>query len=139
MVFSSLRTLQIFGFPFHFPWKITWQAECICFLSYLAFCCAQDRESGWLDQGSSPVTEDVNNSRNGSIITGNLGSAGNTRLPGTVLLARERLLQRLRGVSLSTNRLVHKMIQFATFQSQVVSQSFLLSSYLIRCRTLIFF
>ncbi|KAL3538819.1 hypothetical protein ACH5RR_002185 [Cinchona calisaya] len=63
-----------------------------------------DRDSGWLDLGSSPASEDVNNSHNGNILRGRLRSTGNDRLPGTVLLARERLLQRLRGVSLSANR-----------------------------------
>lgn len=31
-------------------------------------------------------------------------ATGNDRLPGSVLLARERLLERLRGVSVSQNR-----------------------------------
>ncbi|KAL3515351.1 hypothetical protein ACH5RR_022253 [Cinchona calisaya] len=63
-----------------------------------------DRESVWLDQGSSPsASGGVTNSQNGSTSRGRLRSTGNNRLPGTVLLARERLLQRLRGVSLSAN------------------------------------
>ncbi|XP_027162064.1 probable E3 ubiquitin-protein ligase RHY1A [Coffea eugenioides] len=68
-----------------------------------------DHESGWLDQGSSPsALREVNNSESVDVLRGGLRSAGNDRLPGTVLLARERLLQRLRGVSLSANRQRHR-------------------------------
>ncbi|CAI9769153.1 unnamed protein product [Fraxinus pennsylvanica] len=53
----------------------------------------QENESIWLDRG-------IHHSASGNV------SSGNSRLPGSVLLARERLLQRLRGVTLSGNRLV---------------------------------
>ncbi|KAL2552359.1 RING/U-box superfamily protein [Forsythia ovata] len=53
----------------------------------------QERESIWLDRG-------IHHSSSGNV------SSANSRLPGSVLLARERLLQRLRGVTLSGNSLV---------------------------------
>ncbi|XP_022869288.1 probable E3 ubiquitin-protein ligase RHY1A [Olea europaea var. sylvestris] len=53
----------------------------------------QERDSIWLDRG-------IHHSASGIV------SSGNSRLPGSVLLARERLLRRLRGVTLSGDRLV---------------------------------
>ncbi|CAI9104312.1 OLC1v1002957C1 [Oldenlandia corymbosa var. corymbosa] len=53
---------------------------------------------------SSSAYEEVNIPQNGRTLRDRLRSAGSERLPGTVLLARERLLQRLRGVSISANR-----------------------------------
>lgn len=63
----------------------------------------QERASVWLDQGTSqhvssnPMNSEVSRS------TSSPSWNGNERLPGTVLLARARLLERLRGVSLSEN------------------------------------
>ncbi|KAL9415276.1 hypothetical protein AB3S75_043541 [Citrus x aurantiifolia] len=62
-----------------------------------------ERASVWLDQGTSqhvssnPMNSEVSRS------TSSPSWNGNERLPGTVLLARARLLERLRGVSLSEN------------------------------------
>ncbi|CAA2972872.1 probable E3 ubiquitin- ligase RHY1A [Olea europaea subsp. europaea] len=53
----------------------------------------QESESIWFDRG-------IHHSAPRNV------TSRNSRLPGSVLLARERLLQRLRGVTLSGNRLV---------------------------------
>ncbi|KAL5788126.1 hypothetical protein ACOSP7_005075 [Xanthoceras sorbifolium] len=63
-----------------------------------------ERPSARFDQGTSqfvssnPITTEVSGS------TSRPSLNGNERLPGAVLLARARLLERLRGVSLSANR-----------------------------------
>uniref|UniRef100_A0A2P2M5K0 Uncharacterized protein LOC105108889 n=2 Tax=Rhizophora mucronata TaxID=61149 RepID=A0A2P2M5K0_RHIMU len=65
---------------------------------------SQERASVWLNQSTSQIVP------SNVINTESLGSTSiqrltrNERLPGTVLLARARLLERLRGVSLSENR-----------------------------------
>lgn len=65
----------------------------------------QELDSSQFDQGSHQFAlGNVNISGNGSTIQDRLTFSGNGRLPGAVLLARERLLQRLRGVALSGNR-----------------------------------
>ncbi|KAH7575377.1 hypothetical protein JRO89_XS02G0094100 [Xanthoceras sorbifolium] len=62
-----------------------------------------ERASARFDQGTSqfvssnPITTEVSGS------TSRPSLNGNARLPGAVLLARARLLERLRGVSLSAN------------------------------------
>lgn len=62
-----------------------------------------DRVIAWLNQGASQFVPsnrenaDASSSRRSSLRT-------NERLPGAVLLARARLLERLRGVSVSGNR-----------------------------------
>ncbi|KAA8536261.1 hypothetical protein F0562_028739 [Nyssa sinensis] len=64
-----------------------------------------EREPVRLDQASSQsASGNIVSSDNFSSIHNRLRSNGNDRLPGAVLLARERLLERLRGVSLSGNR-----------------------------------
>lgn len=78
--------------------------------SYDIFWHAQERDTVRLEEGSNQLSS-------GNIINlDNLGGIpnshrlnGNDRLPGAVLLARERLLERLRSVSLSRNRLVLSM------------------------------
>uniref|UniRef100_A0A2C9V5F0 RING-type domain-containing protein n=1 Tax=Manihot esculenta TaxID=3983 RepID=A0A2C9V5F0_MANES len=63
-----------------------------------------DHASGWLEQGTShyvpsdSISSETISSSNRARLT------GNERLPGAVLLARARLLERLRGVSFSGNR-----------------------------------
>ncbi|XP_044488118.1 probable E3 ubiquitin-protein ligase RHY1A [Mangifera indica] len=56
------------------------------------------------DQGSSQFVPSNTIDSTISRITGRSSVNGNDRLPGAVLLARARLLERLRGVSLSENR-----------------------------------
>ncbi|CAA3008249.1 Hypothetical predicted protein [Olea europaea subsp. europaea] len=69
------------------------------------FCPPQERDSSRFDQGSHQFAPgNVNISGNEGTIQDRLTFSGNDRLPGAVLLARERLLQRLRGVNLSGNR-----------------------------------
>ncbi|XP_009783500.1 putative E3 ubiquitin-protein ligase RHY1A [Nicotiana tabacum] len=64
-----------------------------------------ERESIWLDSGSSQAaSENITHAENGNRIRDGMRTSGSERLPGAVLLARERLLQRLRGVSISGNR-----------------------------------
>ncbi|XP_019165526.1 PREDICTED: probable E3 ubiquitin-protein ligase RHY1A [Ipomoea nil] len=64
-----------------------------------------ERESLWVDLSSTPSSSgNVNSIENEFSIQDRLRITGNERLPSAVLLARERLLQRLRGVSLSGNR-----------------------------------
>ncbi|XP_022896866.1 probable E3 ubiquitin-protein ligase RHY1A, partial [Olea europaea var. sylvestris] len=66
---------------------------------------AQERDSSRFDQGSHQFAPgNVNISGNEGTKQDRLTFSGNGRLPGAVLLERERLLQRLRGVSLSGNR-----------------------------------
>lgn len=67
---------------------------------------APDRDSLSLDSGSSQsASVDVNRAtNNNNRIRDRVGISGSERLPGAVILARERLLQRLRGVSISGNR-----------------------------------
>ncbi|XP_057964999.1 probable E3 ubiquitin-protein ligase RHY1A [Malania oleifera] len=64
-----------------------------------------ERESVSLSRGGSHCGSG-NSSSTGTVsrINNQLGLTQNGRLPGSVLLARERLLERLRGVSLSGNR-----------------------------------
>ncbi|KAK6136920.1 hypothetical protein DH2020_029326 [Rehmannia glutinosa] len=65
----------------------------------------QERESTRLEDGGHQFSSG-NGSHSGSHINvrDRLRVSGNDRLPGAVLLARERLLQRLRGVTLSASR-----------------------------------
>ncbi|KAA8545794.1 hypothetical protein F0562_020755 [Nyssa sinensis] len=64
-----------------------------------------ENESVQIEQASSQsAAADIVSSENFSNIRNRLRSSGNDGLPGTVLLARERLLERLRSVSLSENR-----------------------------------
>ncbi|KAF8377618.1 hypothetical protein HHK36_031000 [Tetracentron sinense] len=65
-----------------------------------------ERESVRLSHGTSQTgTGNSINAETSSSITTRPTFARNHRLPGAVLLARERLLERLRGVSFSGNRL----------------------------------
>ncbi|KAF9675825.1 hypothetical protein SADUNF_Sadunf09G0073600 [Salix dunnii] len=57
-----------------------------------------------LDQGTSQLVPNNNNSTETPSSTSRPRVTVNDRLPGAVLLARARLLERLRGVSLSGNR-----------------------------------
>lgn len=65
-----------------------------------------DRDSVSLDSGNGQAASgDTNHATNNdNRIRDRVGISGSERLPGAVLLARERLLQRLRGVSISGNR-----------------------------------
>ncbi|XP_059313930.1 probable E3 ubiquitin-protein ligase RHY1A isoform X2 [Lycium ferocissimum] len=65
-----------------------------------------DRDSVSLDSGSRQAASgDASHAtNNNNRIRDRVGSSGSERLPGAVLLARERLLQRLSGVSISGNR-----------------------------------
>lgn len=65
-----------------------------------------DRDSVSLDSGSSQAASvDANRAtNNNNRIHNRVGTSGSERLPGPVILARERLLQRLRGVAISGNR-----------------------------------
>ncbi|OAY45470.1 probable E3 ubiquitin-protein ligase RHY1A [Manihot esculenta] len=63
-----------------------------------------DRASGQLDQGTSHSVPSSSTSSETLSGTSRPRLTGNERLPGTVLLARARLLERLRGVSLSGHR-----------------------------------
>lgn len=69
----------------------------------------QERESFGPDQGSSSGgSQSVPHNVNIENLTGTQGPerfSRNDRLPGSVLLARERLLERLRSVSLLGHRL----------------------------------
>lgn len=58
-----------------------------------------------------------------------LSLSGNDRLPGAVLLARERLLQRLRGVMLSDSRLVRM------FEIPPTPPSGIIASAEVTCKT----
>ncbi|KAF8013732.1 hypothetical protein BT93_I1564 [Corymbia citriodora subsp. variegata] len=61
-----------------------------------------ERVSNWVGQGTSASGNSMNMHPPSSVRRPDISS--NERLPGSVLLARERLLERLRGVSLSGNR-----------------------------------
>ncbi|KAK4739934.1 hypothetical protein R3W88_003631 [Solanum pinnatisectum] len=65
-----------------------------------------DLDSVSLDSGNSQAASGDTNraTNNDNRIRDRVGNSGSERLPGAVLLARERLLQRLRGVSISGNR-----------------------------------
>ncbi|XP_050212076.1 probable E3 ubiquitin-protein ligase RHY1A [Mercurialis annua] len=63
-----------------------------------------DRALVRLDQGSSQLSPSSNTRRETLRNASRPRSTGNDRLPGAVLLARARLLERLSGVSLSGNR-----------------------------------
>ncbi|MCD7458430.1 hypothetical protein HAX54_038233 [Datura stramonium] len=65
-----------------------------------------DRDSVSLDSGSSQTTlgDTSRATNNDNRIRDRVGISGGERLPGAVILARERLLQRLSGVSISGNR-----------------------------------
>ncbi|VFQ72564.1 unnamed protein product [Cuscuta campestris] len=63
----------------------------------------QELEPVGIDAFTSP-SGNYNSSKNEITIHDNFRTTGNGGLPGPVLLARERLLQRLRGFSLSENR-----------------------------------
>jgi hypothetical protein len=65
---------------------------------------AQERASSRLDQGTSQFVPSNNNSTETLSSTSRPRVTVNDRLPGAVVLARARLLERLRGVSLSGNR-----------------------------------
>lgn len=81
-------------------------------------CCiwlAQERALVRPDQGSSQFVPSNTIDSTISRITGRSSVNGNDRLPGAVLLARARLLERLRGVSLSENRLVLTVISGFSF------------------------
>ncbi|XP_007042592.2 PREDICTED: probable E3 ubiquitin-protein ligase RHY1A isoform X3 [Theobroma cacao] len=67
---------------------------------------SQERSSMRFDQGTSPFV--LSNALNADAVSSSSRPSltSNERLPGAVLLARARLLERLRGVSVSTNRLV---------------------------------
>lgn len=67
---------------------------------------SQERVSNRFDQGTSQFVS--TNGLNADAVSPSHRQSwhSNERLPGAVLLARERLLERLRGVSDSTNRLV---------------------------------
>ncbi|KAL6964086.1 hypothetical protein U1Q18_035142 [Sarracenia purpurea var. burkii] len=68
------------------------------------FCHAQERDTVQHDEGSSQSSSgNIINVDDSGGICNSLRISGNDRLPGAVLLARERLLKRLRGVSLSRN------------------------------------
>jgi hypothetical protein len=71
----------------------------ICIFS----CLAKERASGRLDQSTSQLVSS-NSANTESLRRPRLSE--NERLPGAVLLARERLLERLRGVPLPGNRSV---------------------------------
>lgn len=63
-----------------------------------------ERASSRLDQGTSQFVPSNNNSTETLSSTSRPRVTVNDRLPGSVVLARARLLERLRGVSLSGNR-----------------------------------
>ncbi|KAI5576940.1 hypothetical protein POPTR_009G091200v4 [Populus trichocarpa] len=63
-----------------------------------------ERASSRLDQGTSQFVPSNNNSTETLSSTSRPRVTVNDRLPGAVVLARARLLERLRGVSLSGNR-----------------------------------
>ncbi|XP_047335054.1 probable E3 ubiquitin-protein ligase RHY1A isoform X1 [Impatiens glandulifera] len=71
----------------------------------------QERESFLIDEGTSQSASSI--IANSEIIGGNrdrMRYTGNSsRLPGAVLLARERLVQRLRSVSVSGNRETNRL------------------------------
>ncbi|KAD6795329.1 hypothetical protein E3N88_06225 [Mikania micrantha] len=78
--------------------------------------------------------EGVNLSHSGSIINSEdfrsirrWGAIGNDRLPGVVLLARERLVERLRGVHVSENR-QNSMPSFGTSQDDFAYNNLPMSS-----------
>ncbi|PIN15277.1 hypothetical protein CDL12_12083 [Handroanthus impetiginosus] len=65
----------------------------------------QERESVRLEEGGHQFSSrNASHSENHVNVRDRLRFSGNDRLPGAVLLARERLLQRLRGVTLSGSR-----------------------------------
>ncbi|KAJ6671142.1 hypothetical protein OIU85_014956 [Salix viminalis] len=63
-----------------------------------------ERASSRIDQGTSQLVPSNNNNAETPSSTSRPRVTVNDRLPGAVLLARARLLERLRGVSLSGNR-----------------------------------
>uniref|UniRef100_A0A6N2LVF4 Uncharacterized protein n=1 Tax=Salix viminalis TaxID=40686 RepID=A0A6N2LVF4_SALVM len=86
------------GYHLHL-WYSSINISCCLFVLY-----CQERASARLDQGTGQSVPSNN------LTTETLSSpsqprvTGNERLPGAVLLARARLLERLRGVSISGNR-----------------------------------
>ncbi|TXG64165.1 hypothetical protein EZV62_011159 [Acer yangbiense] len=66
-----------------------------------------ERASARFDQGASQFVSSNPINREMSRSTSRPSLNGNERLPGAVLLARARLLERLRGVSISPNRSVY--------------------------------
>lgn len=80
-----------------------WKISLILPILIFVFHFVQERASVWLDQGTSQHVS--SNPMNSEVSRGTSSPSwnGNERLPGTVLLARARLLERLRGVSLSEN------------------------------------
>lgn len=82
-------------------------------LSFLSwFWLAQERASSRIDQGTSQLVPSNNNSAETPSSTSRPRVTVNDRLPGAVLLARARLLERLRGVSLSGNRWFRYPVEF---------------------------
>ena len=69
------------------------------------FCDTQEPEVAQVEQGvvSQPSSGSIINSEDFRSIR-RWGATGNDRLPGVVLLARERLLERLRGAHVLENR-----------------------------------
>ncbi|KAL8554677.1 hypothetical protein ACS0TY_002750 [Phlomoides rotata] len=66
----------------------------------------QERESSRLEEGGQQHSlGNTSHTENEVNVQGRLRFSGNDRLPGAVLLARERLFQRLRGVTLSGSRI----------------------------------
>lgn len=112
----ELYVLHLFGEP----QGIFFLHYCNCYLPTLSFamplydfflcpahCCIampQERASSRLDQGTSQFVPSNNNSTETLSSTSRPRVTVNDRLPGAVVLARARLLERLRGVSLSGNR-----------------------------------
>lgn len=76
-------------------------------LAVISFHYGQERESVRPQEGSHQFsTGNVIHPEPQVNARDRLRLSGNDRLPGAVLLARERLMQRLRGVTLSGSRLV---------------------------------
>ncbi|CAI0472088.1 unnamed protein product [Linum tenue] len=67
-------------------------------------CYCQERSSGRFDHVSRQYVSNNSFGQESSSTSGRPRVTSNERLPGAVLLARARLLERLRGVSLSGNR-----------------------------------
>ena len=82
-------------------------------VSPFLFFCPKERRPARDVQGTPQYLESESNS------LGNLN--GSERLPGSVLLARARLVQRLRGVSLTTNRSVQMESSFHSTDGVQVS------------------
>ncbi|CAN4107781.1 unnamed protein product [Withania somnifera] len=88
----------------------------------------QDHDSVLLDSGSSQaVSGDITlATNNGNRLRDRVGISGSERLPGSVLLARERLLQRLRGVSISGNRRSYQ-VHTSSNRNSTVEDDFILA------------